>query len=151
MSHWYVQNQHATAYFLDSSQQVLRVALKNKKSLDSLTQEEQAALWDLLTQARKKLGSEIQIRFSPHHIDILTQQNLLHDVASFHTGGAQHPFYPSIRALLSRATHIDIVTAFIQDSGLRILKRNVECFSHSSRSRAGRDAEEARRPLYYST
>ena len=40
----------------------------------------------------------------------------------FHAGGSSDPFYPSIRRLLSRSQQIDIVTAFIQDSGLCILQ-----------------------------
>ena len=56
------------------------------------------------------------------YIELLPPQHGLASTPVLHTGGRKDPLYPSIRALLKESTHIDIVTAFIQDSGLRILQ-----------------------------
>ena len=72
-------------------------------------------------------------QLNPHHktvfssskqayVELIPPSSLLAATPTLHVGGTQDPLYPSIRTLLKRSSRIDIITAFIQDSGLRILQ-----------------------------
>ena len=124
MSSFLFETEYASAQFLSTKREIIRISPKELSRWDFLSQKQHLALWKLIQQIQQRFPqySKIHISTTIHaYIELKRSHSLVQD-SDFHAGGIKDPLYPSIRRLISRAKEIDIITAFIQDSGLCILQ-----------------------------
>ena len=117
------QNEYASC--TRTEKESLSISTLSPKPWSVLSAEENKALLDILRQIKEKYPLHM-VSFSSSDdiasISLIASEISHLRVSDFHTGGNHDPLYPSIRTLLTTSHNIDIITAFIQDSGLRIIQ-----------------------------
>ena len=121
-----MNREHTTKYQFVHIQnaQNIRITLISDHDWDELSLEEYKELILVLRQLQRRYPEHRTLfsSSSKAYIELVPSRNDIASTPILHTGGVHDPLYPSIRTLLKSSTCIDIVTAFIQDSGLRILQ-----------------------------